>query len=133
MYHPHADETTQMAMGMMGFWVTHSKEPGFMPVDRDYVLLLNAYDIDPGSYTPRVSTMLDFNVADFQQPRIPGHRSRWWPASARGGVCAFGSATSPWTNHPIHLHGQRTMLRHRRRLTLPLLPLARGDHDTAAC
>ncbi|HEJ5274646.1 TPA: copper oxidase [Pseudomonas aeruginosa] len=23
MYHPHADEMTQMAMGMMGFWVTH--------------------------------------------------------------------------------------------------------------
>jgi FtsP/CotA-like multicopper oxidase with cupredoxin domain len=23
MYYPHADEMTQMAMGMMGFWVTH--------------------------------------------------------------------------------------------------------------
>jgi hypothetical protein len=23
MYHPHADEMVQMAMGMMGFWVTH--------------------------------------------------------------------------------------------------------------
>ncbi len=27
MYHPHADETTQMAMGMMGFWVTHPQDP----------------------------------------------------------------------------------------------------------
>src|SRR4029077_2421215 len=42
MYHPHADETTQMAMGMMGFWVTHPKDAMFMPVDRDYVFLLNA-------------------------------------------------------------------------------------------
>ena len=25
MYHPHADEMVQMAMGMMGFWVTHPK------------------------------------------------------------------------------------------------------------
>ena len=25
MYHPHADEMTQMAMGMMGFWVTHPR------------------------------------------------------------------------------------------------------------
>ena len=25
MYHPHADEMAQMAMGMMGFWVTHPK------------------------------------------------------------------------------------------------------------
>src|SRR5271157_1272037 len=30
MYHPHADETTQMAMGMMGFWVTHPKDSGLM-------------------------------------------------------------------------------------------------------
>ena len=44
MYHPHADEMTQMAMGMMGFWVTHPKDPKFMPVDRDFVFLLNAYD-----------------------------------------------------------------------------------------
>ena len=27
MYHPHADEMQQMAMGMMGFWVTHPKDP----------------------------------------------------------------------------------------------------------
>ena len=47
MYHPHADETTQMAMGMMGFWVTHPRDARFMRVDRDYVFLLNAFDIDP--------------------------------------------------------------------------------------
>src|SRR5271156_4687158 len=33
MYHPHADETLQMAMGMMGFWVTHARDLSFMPVD----------------------------------------------------------------------------------------------------
>ena len=27
MYHPHADEMTQMAMGMMGFWITHPGRP----------------------------------------------------------------------------------------------------------
>ena len=38
MYHPHADEMTQMAMGMMGFWVTHPKKehPWISKVDRDY-------------------------------------------------------------------------------------------------
>ena len=40
MYHPHADEMVQMAMGMMGSWVTHPKDPKFMPVDRDFVFLL---------------------------------------------------------------------------------------------
>src|SRR5258705_6168048 len=30
MYHPHADDATQMAMGMIGFWVTHPREPHMM-------------------------------------------------------------------------------------------------------
>ena len=102
MYHPHADESTQMAMGMMGFWVTHAKDPGFMPVDRDYVLLLNAYDISPGSYTPKVSTMLDFNLWTFNSRAYPGTD----PMVARLGErvrIRVGNLTM--TNHPIHLHG----------------------------
>src|SRR3954466_11476166 len=39
MYHPHADEMTQMAMGMMGFWVTHPKDHHAGRVDRDFCLL----------------------------------------------------------------------------------------------
>ena len=34
MYHPHADEMVQMAMGMMGLFVIHPKDPKFMPVDQ---------------------------------------------------------------------------------------------------
>ncbi len=102
MYHPHADETTQMAMGMMGSWVTHAADPGFMHVDRDYVLLLNAYDISPGSYTPKVSTMLDFNLWTFNSRAYPGID----PMVARLGErvrIRVGNLTM--TNHPIHLHG----------------------------
>ena len=102
MYHPHADETTQMAMGMMGFWVTHPRDPHAMPVDRDYVFLLNAYDIDPGSYTPNVSTMLDFNLWTFNSRAYPGID----PMVARLGErvrIRIGNLTM--TNHPVHLHG----------------------------
>jgi FtsP/CotA-like multicopper oxidase with cupredoxin domain len=102
MYHPHADDMTQMAMGMMGFWVTHPREPHFMPVDRDYVFLLNAYDIDPGSYTPKVSTMLDFNLWTFNSRAYPGID----PMVARLGErvrIRVGNLTM--TNHPLHLHG----------------------------
>jgi FtsP/CotA-like multicopper oxidase with cupredoxin domain len=102
MYHPHADETTQMAMGMMGFWVTHPRDLKFMPVDRDYVFLLNAYDISPGSYTPKVSTMLDFNLWTFNSRAFPGTA----PMVARLGErvrVRVGNLTM--TNHPIHLHG----------------------------
>jgi FtsP/CotA-like multicopper oxidase with cupredoxin domain len=102
MYHPHADETTQMAMGMMGSWVTHPADPHTMPVDRDYVILLNAYDIDPGSFTPRVSTMLDFNLWTFNSRAFPGVD----PMVARQGErvrIRIGNLTM--TNHPMHLHG----------------------------
>jgi manganese oxidase len=102
MYHPHADETTQMAMGMMGFWVTHPSDPGATKVDRDYVFLLNAYDISPGSYTPKVSTMLDFNLWTFNSRAFPGID----PMVARRGErvrIRVGNLTM--TNHPIHLHG----------------------------
>jgi FtsP/CotA-like multicopper oxidase with cupredoxin domain len=102
MYHPHADETIQMAMGMMGFWVTHPRDAQVMRVDRDYVFLLNAYDIDPGSYTPKVSTMLDFNLWTFNSRAYPGIDAM----VARQGELVrirFGNLTM--TNHPIHLHG----------------------------
>ena len=102
MYHPHADETAQMAMGMMGLWITHPKDPGFMPVDRDFAFLLNAYDIDPGSATPRINTMLDFNLWTMNSRAFPGIA----PLVARKGDrvrIRMGNLTM--TNHPMHLHG----------------------------
>jgi len=102
MYHPHADEMTQMAMGMMGFWVTHPKDPGFMRVDRDFVFILNAYDVEPGSATPRINTMLDFNLWAWNSRVFPGIDPL---------VCRLGDRVRirmgnlTMTNHPIHLHG----------------------------
>jgi manganese oxidase len=102
MYHPHADETTQMAMGMMGFWVTHPANPDFMKVDRDYVFLLNAYDISPGSFTPKVSTMLDFNLWTFNSRAYPGIDPI---VAGRGERVRIRVGNLTMTNHPIHLHG----------------------------
>ena len=102
MYHPHADEMVQMAMGMMGFWVTHPKNPDFMRVDRDFVFLLNAYDIAPGAATPKVNTMLDFNLWTWNSRAFPGID----PLVVRHGDrvrIRVGNLTM--TNHPIHLHG----------------------------
>jgi hypothetical protein len=49
MYHPHADEMVQMAMGMMGLWITHPKtaHPLIDKVQRDYAFLLSAYASSP--------------------------------------------------------------------------------------
>lgn len=102
MYHPHADEMLQMAMGMMGSWVTHPKNPKFMPVDRDFVFLLNAYDIDPGSYTPKVNTMLDFNLWTWNSRAFPGIDPIVIRKNDRVRI-RIGNLTM--TNHPIHIHG----------------------------
>ena len=102
MYHPHADEMTQMAMGMMGSWVTHPKNTKLMPVDRDYIFLLNSYDIDPGSYTPRVNTMLDFNLWTWNSRAFPGISPIVAGLGERVRI-RVGNLTM--TNHPIHLHG----------------------------
>jgi manganese oxidase len=109
MYHPHADEMTQMAMGMMGFWITHPKarHPLIDEVDRDFVFLLNAYDIEPGAYTPKIMTMLDFNLWSWNSRVFPGIDS----LNVRKGDkvrIRFGNLTM--TNHPIHLHGHEFLV-----------------------
>ena len=102
MYHPHADEMLQMAMGMMGFFVVHPKDPGFRRVDRDFVFLLNAYDIEPGAYTPKIMTMLDFNLWSWNSRIFPGIDSFNVRQGDRVRI-RFGNLTM--TNHPMHLHG----------------------------
>ncbi|MFZ5537223.1 MAG: multicopper oxidase family protein [Pseudomonadota bacterium] len=102
MYHPHADEMVQMAMGMMGMFIVHPKNPDFMRVDRDFCFLLNAYDIDPGSYTPRVNTMLDFNLWTFNSRVFPGIDPL---VCRRGDRVRIRVGNLTMTNHPIHLHG----------------------------
>jgi manganese oxidase len=104
MYHPHADEMTQMAMGMMGFWVTHPKDkhPLIDEVDRDFVFLLNAYDIEPGSMTPRIMTMLDFNLWSWNSRIFPGIDPL---VVRRNDKVRIRVGNLTMTNHPIHLHG----------------------------
>ncbi|MGE0874847.1 MAG: multicopper oxidase family protein [Burkholderiales bacterium] len=102
MYHPHADEMVQMAMGMMGFLVVHPKNPSFMKVDRDFVFLINAYEIEPGAYTPKIAEMLNFNLWSWNSRVFPGID----PFVVRKGDrvrIRFGNLTM--TNHPIHMHG----------------------------
>ena len=44
MYHPHADEMVQMAMGMMGSLIVHPRDPSLNRVDRDFAFVMAAYD-----------------------------------------------------------------------------------------
>ncbi|MES2886905.1 MAG: copper oxidase [Pseudomonadota bacterium] len=109
MYHPHADEMTQMAMGMMGFWVTHpkAKHPLIDEVDRDFVFLLSAYDIEPGAYTPKIMTMTDFNLWSWNSRIFPGIDSLNVRKNDKVRI-RIGNLTM--TNHPIHLHGHEFLV-----------------------
>ncbi len=105
MYHPHADEMVQMAMGMMGLWVTHPKDradPRIARVQRDFCLLLGAFDVEPGSATPKVNTMTDFNTWAFNSRVFPGIDSMNVRQGDRVRI-RVGNLTM--TNHPIHVHG----------------------------
>src|SRR5581483_5585040 len=53
MYHPHSDEMLQMALGMMGWFIVHPKDPGMHRVDRDFLLMLHNWDVEPGAFTPQ--------------------------------------------------------------------------------
>ena len=102
MYHPHGDEMVQMAMGMMGFFVIHPKDPKLHRVDRDFVFLLNAFDIEPGSYVPRVMEMTDFNMWCWNSRIFPDIDPLVVSKNDRVRV-RVGNLTM--TNHPIHMHG----------------------------
>ena len=79
MYHPHSDEMVQMAMGMMGLWITHPKtaHPLIDKVQRDYAFLLSAYAVEPGTMTPRINEMTDFNIWTFNSRAFPPS-AHWW-------------------------------------------------------
>jgi hypothetical protein len=102
MYHPHADEMVQMAMGMMGMFIVHPRDRAFRAVDRDFVFIMSSYRIDPGTFLPRVNEMTDFNMWTWNARVFPGID----PLPVRRGDkvrVRIGNLTM--TNHPIHLHG----------------------------
>ncbi len=102
MYHPHADEMVQMALGMMGMFIIHPKKPQEHRVDRDFCFLLASYDVAPGTYTPNPSTMTEFNLWSFNSRVFPGIDSMNVRVGDRVRI-RVGNLTM--TNHPIHMHG----------------------------
>ncbi len=102
MYHPHADEMTQMAVGMMGMFIIHPSNAEQMPVDRDYCFVLHNWALHPGTYRPDPSILQDFDLWTFNSKVFPAID----PVVARTGerVRVRMGNLSMW-NHPIHMHG----------------------------
>ncbi|MFO0594993.1 MAG: copper oxidase [Myxococcaceae bacterium] len=103
MYHPHADEMTQMALGMNGMIVVHPKAPKGPRVDRDFVLMAHEWLIHPGTMRPDPNAMADFNVLTFNSKAFPATAPLVMGVGER--VRVRVGNLSPMDHHPIHLHG----------------------------
>ena len=103
LYHPHYDEMTQLAMGMMGMFVIHPRRPQQPRPDRDFALMLGEWKIEPGRSTPDVNAMSDFNVLTFNGKSFPGTAPLVVATGQRVRI-RYGNL-GPMDHHPIHLHG----------------------------
>ncbi len=102
MYHPHADEMVQMAVGMMGLFIIHPKDGDAVPVQRDYAFILHNFALHPGTYRPDPSVMQEFDLWTFNSKVFPAIDTLVARTGER--VRIRVGNLSMW-NHPIHLHG----------------------------
>jgi hypothetical protein len=103
MHHPHADDAVQMAMGMMGFFIIHPRNPE-RRVDRDFCIFPHMWFIEPGTMTPDTSVMLDFNIFTFNSRAFPGTAPL---VCKQGDRVRIRLGNLSMTDHPIHVHGHR--------------------------
>ena len=102
MYHPHADEMVQIAVGMMGLFIIHPKEVEPRPIDRDYALLLHNWALHPGTYRPDPSIMTEFDLWTINSKVFPAIE----PMVARTGErVRIRIGNLSMHEHPMHLHG----------------------------
>lgn len=103
MYHPHYDEMTQIALGMMGFFIIHPKnEPLEEKVERDFAIMLMEWAIPIGAATPDPMVMTDFNYFTFNSTLFPKTEPL---VVKKGQRVRIRFANLSMDSHPIHLHG----------------------------
>lgn len=104
MYHPHADEMVQLALGMMGLFIIHPKNSVAEKIDRDFAILLHNWAVHPGTYRPDPAVMQQFDLWTFNGKVFPEIDSLVAKTGQRVRI-RIGNL-SMW-NHPIHLHGHQ--------------------------
>jgi hypothetical protein len=102
MYHSHHDEMTQMAMGMIGLFIIHPREPKSQ-VDHDFAIMLSEWRIDVGARRPDPSEMTDFNVLTMNARVFPGTAPLVVKKNSRVRI-RIGNLGA-MDHHPINLHG----------------------------
>ncbi len=101
MYHPHADEVVQLAVGMMGLFIIHPRKPE-RRIDRDFAIMLHEWAVHPGTYRPDPAVMTDFNMFTFNSRVFPGIDPL---LVKRGERVRIRLGNLSMNAHPIHLHG----------------------------
>ena len=104
MYHSHHDEMTQMALGMIGLFIVHPREPKSQ-VDHDFAIMLSEWRIDVGARRPDPNEMTDFNVLTMNARVFPGTAPLVVKKNSRVRI-RIGNLGA-MDHHPIHLHGHR--------------------------
>ena len=102
MYHPHYDEMTQQALGMMGMFVIHERGARRRP-DKDFVMLSSEWRIGIGTARPDPLEMVDFNVLTFNSKAFPGTAPLVIQLGDKVRI-RLGNLSS-MSHHPIHVHG----------------------------
>jgi FtsP/CotA-like multicopper oxidase with cupredoxin domain len=102
MYHPHHDEMTQMALGMMGLFIIHPRGIRQGP-DRDFALMLSEWKIVPGTSRPDPNEMTEFNILTMNAAAYPGTEPLVVKQGERVRI-RLGNLGA-MDHHPIHLHG----------------------------
>lgn len=102
MYHPHADEMVQLAVGMMGMFIVHPKNGEPKTIDRDYALMLHNWAIHPGTYRPDPNVMVEFDLWTINSKVFPAIE---YPIAQRGDRVRIRIGNLSMWNHPMHLHG----------------------------
>lgn len=116
MYHPHSDEMTQVALGMMGFFIIHPKVGEDPPIDRDFAIFLHEWRIPMGAKTPIPFEMLDFNIFTFNSVLYPKIESLVVKTGER---VRIRLANVMMSSHPIHLHGHEFLVTRKGAQRLP--------------
>src|SRR5213075_404131 len=108
MYHPHFDEMTQMGLGMMGMFIIHPRNPKGPRPDRDFVIMLSEWRIDPGTSRPNPMEMVEFNVLTMNSKAFPGTQPLVVKLGERVRIRLMNLGAMD--HHPIHLHGYDFMI-----------------------
>ena len=118
MYHSHHDEMTQMALGMLGLFIIHPREPQEPLPDRDFAYMLSEWKIVPGTMRPDSNEMVEFNVLTLNARCYPGTAPMIVKQGDRVRI-RIGNL-SAMDHHSIHFHGHKWVVTETDGGTIPL-------------